>query len=237
MLVNLSHRSNEEELMDNPQLEEKDLNIALADISKVNKMLGGNTITIKAVIDQIKNNTPEKEWVIMDLGCGDGEMLREIAKVLRKNEIKGKLIGIDNNLKCIQQARKMSVSYPEIELYDHDIMSLTKEKFGCDIIICTLTLHHFEDEEIKKVLKKSMSLVSEVVIINDIHRNKWTYYLFKTFSFFFIKGYVAKNDGLVSIKRGFKRKELIHFAKELKLNRYRLDWKWAFRYRWVISNN
>ncbi|WP_299241824.1 methyltransferase domain-containing protein [uncultured Aquimarina sp.] len=236
MLVNLEYRSNEAELMDDPEVNEKDLGIALEDISRVNRLLGGNNITINAVLDEIKKDESTKTWVIMDLGCGDGEMLRKLADVFKEKKIKVKLIGIDNNDKCLLQARKLSTSYTEIEFYNKNILTLEKGDFHCDIIICTLTLHHFGDEEIKRVLKKSLELVSEVVIINDIHRNKWSYYLFRMFSYFFIKGYIAKNDGLVSIKRGFKRKELMRFAKELKLNTYQLDWKWAFRYRWVIRN-
>ncbi|MHA7057446.1 methyltransferase domain-containing protein [Aquimarina sp. M1] len=239
MLVNLSHRSNEEELMDHPEVDSEDLNVALSDISRVNKWLGGNNITIQAVLNQInqKGTTgTTKEWTIIDLGCGDGEMLRQVTDIFRRKKIKAKLIGIDNNHNCIVQANKLSHSYKEIEFYSRDILTLKKDEFNCDIIICTLTLHHFKDYQIKKVLQKSMELISGVLIINDLHRNKLAYYLFKIFSFFFIKGHIAKNDGLVSIKRGFKRKELIHYAKELQLKSYRLKWKWAFRYCWIISN-
>ncbi|WP_378174188.1 methyltransferase domain-containing protein [Aquimarina sp. SS2-1] len=235
MLVNLSHRSNEAELMDDPKVNREDLAVALADISTVNKWLGGNNITISAVMDRIKNDSA-KEWIITDLGCGDGEMLRQLADVLKKNKIKARLIGVDNNDKCIDQAIKLSDETRNIEFYKKDILTLTKDDFYCDIIICTLTLHHFNDEEIKKVLKKSIELVSDTIIINDIHRNKLSYYLFKLFSFFFIKGYIAKNDGLISIKRGFKRKELLEFAKDLQLKNYDLRWKWAFRYRWIINS-
>ncbi|KAA1244670.1 methyltransferase domain-containing protein [Aquimarina sp. RZ0] len=235
MLIDLSKRSNEEELMDDPNVTEEALNVALSDISRVNRLLGGTSITVKAVFNQIKKTPVVKKWVLIDLGCGDGEMLRYIAKHARKENISIQLIGIDTNDKCIVRARKMSVEYPEISYYTQDIFKLTKQDFNCDIIICTLTLHHFGDEGIKKVLKKSMELVSTAVIINDIHRNQMTYYLFKLFSFFFIQGYVAKNDGLVSIKRGFKREELVNFAKELQLKKYQLHWKWAFRYRWIID--
>ncbi|WP_299311588.1 methyltransferase domain-containing protein [uncultured Aquimarina sp.] len=236
MPVNLEYRSNEAELMDDPKVNEEDLGIALKDISRVNLLLGGNNITINAVLDEIKKRESTKTLVIMDLGCGDGEMLRKLADRFSKKEIKAKLIGIDNNEKCLLQAKKQSASYKDIEFHNKNILTLEKEDFHCDIIVCTLTLHHFKDEEIKRVLKKSLELVSEVVIINDIHRHKWSYYLFKIFSYFFIKGYIAKNDGLVSIKRGFKRKELVQFAKDLKLDTYQLDWKWAFRYRLVIRN-
>jgi len=235
-LVNLKKRSNEAELMDDPSVPEEDLNTALSDISRVNRLLGGNGITINAVLKQIDESPNTKEWVIMDLGSGDGEMLRLLHDKVVKKAVKVRLIGIDINDACLNQAKKLSELYPAIEFYNKNIFTLSKEDFYCDIIICTLTLHHFRDEDIKKVLKKSLTLVSKVLIINDIHRNILTYYLFKLFSFFFIKGYIAKNDGLVSIKRGFKRKELLHLAKELQIDSYQLDWKWAFRYRWVISN-
>ncbi|MDH7446453.1 methyltransferase domain-containing protein [Aquimarina sp. 2201CG14-23] len=225
MLINLRHRSNEEELMDDPEVDEQALNIALQDISRANKLLGGNNVTIKTVFNLIQKEDVVKEWVIIDFGCGDGEILRQLINSSRKKGIKLKLIGIDNNEKCVIQARKLSISYPEIEFFHRDILTVTKQDFHCDIIICTLTLHHFDDEQIKNVLKKSISLVSKAVIINDIHRNKVSYYLFKLFSFFFIKGYIAKYDGLISIKRGFKKRELVDFAKELQISSYQLDWK------------
>ncbi len=235
MLINLSQRSNEEELMDNPDIDENALNIALSDISRVNRLLGGNSITLKAVFNEIEKAPVTKKWVILDLGSGDGEMLRQIANCARKNSIKLQLIGIDINEKCTIQAKKMSIEYPEINYFTKDIFILKRQDFNCDILICTLTLHHFRKEEIREVLKKSIELVSHSIIINDIHRSVLTYYLFRIFSFFFIKGYIAKNDGLVSIKRGFRKNELISFAKELQLKKYRLDWKWAFRYRLIIS--
>ncbi|WP_299896828.1 methyltransferase domain-containing protein [uncultured Aquimarina sp.] len=236
MLIDLTYRSNEPELMDNPEVNEKDLSVALEDIAKVNKMLGGNAITIDAVLEIIKKkNIPSKEYVIMDLGCGDGEMLRKLANILKKNDINARLIGVDNHDKCLVQARNLSGSNTDIKYYKEDILTLNKGEFSCDIIICTLTLHHFTDKDIKKVISKGLELASETVIINDIHRTRLSYYLFKLFSFFFIKGYIAKNDGLVSIKRGFKRRELLRFAKDLGLKQHRLDWKWAFRYRWIIN--
>jgi len=233
MLINLVKRSNEIELMDSEDLEESVLNIALSDISRVNKLLGGNSITIKSVFKEVYK-IPTARWSIMDIGCGDGEMLRQIANYARKKKIKLQLIGIDTNTKCIDLAKRMSLKYPEIDYYTRDILTLKEQDFRCDIIICTLTLHHFSNTQIKKILQKSIAMVSTAIIINDIHRSIWSYYLFKLFSAFFIKGYVAKNDGLVSIKRGFKKRELIQFSKELQLKKYQLHWRWVFRYRWVI---
>jgi heme/copper-type cytochrome/quinol oxidase subunit 2 len=45
---------------------------------------------------------------------------------------------------------------------------------------------------------------------------------------------MSKEDGLTSILRGFKKQELIDFSKKLNFKKYIIQWKWAFRYQWII---
>ncbi len=233
--MDLRYRSNEGELMDDPNIDKADLKIALSDISRVNKWLGGSSITINAVDHLINNAQVKNEYVIVDLGCGDGEMLREIADFFRKKKVTLKLIGVDLNKKSLEYAKQLSILYPEITFEQKDILDINASQFECDILICTLTLHHLTCEEIKKVIGKAQSIASLGIVINDLQRSTIAYYLFTVFSFFFIKGYIAKNDGLISIKRGFKKRELIAYADALHLKQYKIDWKWAFRYRWIIE--
>jgi len=40
---------------------------------------------------------------------------------------------------------------------------------------------------------------------------------------------------LVSILRGFKKTELEQYSKALQLKKYTIQWKWAFRYQWIIQ--
>jgi hypothetical protein len=41
-------------------------------------------------------------------------------------------------------------------------------------------------------------------------------------------------DGLTSILRSFRRKELERLSNQLQLNS-KIRWKWAFRYQWLIK--
>ena len=75
------------------------------------------------------------------------------------------------------------------------------------------------------------------IVINDLHRSTLAYRLFQGLCFAFQLNAMSREDGLVSILRGFKKNELVHFSKKLKFSNYKIQWKWAFRYQWIIRKD
>ena len=104
-----------------------------------------------------------------------------------------------------------------------------------DIVLCTLTLHHFKEEEIVKILSVFYSNATVGMVINDLQRSTLSYRLFQVVCFVFQLNEMPRKDGLVSILRGFKKKELIDFSEKLRFKKYSIQWKWAFRYQWIIT--
>ena len=51
----------------------------------------------------------------------------------------------------------------------------------------------------------------------------------------FISNKMIIEDGLTSVLRGFKRKELKNISEKLNVN-YQIQWKWAFRFLWILKN-
>ena len=47
---------------------------------------------------------------------------------------------------------------------------------------------------------------------------------------------MVKQDGLTSILKAFKRKDLENISKEIKVH-FSIQWKWAFRYLWILKKN
>lgn len=236
ILKDLTQRSTSPELMDDFQEGVDRLRVVFADINRVNRVLGGNRITIRAV-EQLIEDHPQESYTIVDMGCGDGTMLREVAKHCERKGVQARLIGIDLNEEALQLALEASKEYPQIVYRHEDILKLETEHFPCDILINTLCMHHFTDAQLTVFLKKFIALGKIGIVINDLHRSRWAYYLFKLFSSIFIKTKVAKIDGLISISKGFVKSDLLSYAKSLPLVKHHIAWKWAFRYVWVMQPN
>lgn len=234
MWIDTTYRSKEIEIMDDLEMSGDLLIKTLDQIARINNWLGGNRVTINGVCELLKNHDKSKEITICDLGCGNGDMLRELAALGRKNGFIFKLIGIDANQTTIDYATKLSKNFPEISYAKQDVLSVDFHTQKFDIALCTLFLHHFEDAVALDILKQLQNQTHVGIVINDLHRHILAYYLFWLVAVF-IGNPMVKTDGLISILRGFKRRELEAYAKQLNFNSS-INWRWAFRYQWIIKN-
>lgn len=236
MPVNTKIRSDEPEIMDDFALEGEILRDALDKIASINKLLGGNNVTMHGVKTLINHLQHEKEISILDVGCGNGDMLRTLADYGQKNKINFKLTGIDANAFTIKHAEGLSITYQNIRYECIDIFSDAFKAKDFDIILCTLTLHHFKDSEILALMDSFQKHAKLGIVINDLHRSKLAYYLFNAICFIFKLNEMSRKDGLVSILRGFKKADLQQYSSELKFKSFSIRWKWAFRYQWIIKS-
>ena len=235
MSINTTYRTNEPEIMDDFSMEGETLIDALDKIARINQFLGGNKLTISGIEALIKNIPEEEEICIIDLGCGNGDMLRCVAEYAARNNRNFRLIGIDANPFTIAYAKESSIHYPNIKYYSQDIFAAGFQNFKYDIALCTLTLHHFKEAEVLQIMQILKDQATIGIVINDLHRSAIAYRLFQLLCFVFRLNEMSKKDGLTSILRGFKKSELIDFSNKLNLNKYTVAWKWAFRYQWIIS--
>jgi 2-polyprenyl-3-methyl-5-hydroxy-6-metoxy-1,4-benzoquinol methylase len=235
MFINTSYRTNQSEIMDDFLMEGDVLKDALDKIAKINQLLGGNKLTLEGLKSLLKNIPSKQKITIVDVGCGNGDMLRTIADYAENNELDVVLIGIDANQFTIDYAKKLSAHYPNISYRCEDIFEKSFEKVHYDIVLCTLTLHHFNNEEIIKLLNLFKANAKHGIVINDLQRSTISYRLFQGLCFIFRLNEMSRKDGLVSILRGFKKQELQQFSKELQFKKYSIEWKWAFRYQWIIN--
>ena len=231
-LVNTTNRTDADEIMDDFSIDGPVLNDALDKLATINKLLGGNGVTLGGLKTLLKNHTKTKPITIVDLGCGGGDILRAIAKYGYNEGYKFELVGVDANRNATNYAETLSKDYDNIKFMHVDVFSEAFKSLQYDIVITTLFLHHFKNVQLSELLNHLLKTAKTGIVVNDLHRNRLAYYLFK-FITIPVTNKMIIEDGLTSVLRGFKRKELVDLSKHLNVN-YQLKWKWAFRYQWVL---
>lgn len=232
MWIDTTQRRTDLEIMDDLEMGGNQLIDSLDHIARINQWLGGNRLTINALKILLKDQPQNKEFFIVDLGCGNGDMLRAIAKIGRKSGFRFKLLGMDANPTTIDYASELSADYPEIEYISQNVLSPEFKEIKYDIALCTLFLHHFENDIALQFVKTMVQNADIGVIINDLHRHPMAWYLFNLITLG-MNNKMAREDGLLSILKGFKRKDLENYAGEID-NKSTIHWRWAFRYQWLI---
>ena len=156
-------------------------------------------------------------------------MLQNLEK---KNKYIFKLVGIDANIAAIDYARELSKNNPEICFKSIDILSEDFKLESYDVVLCTLFLHHFKNKELISFLRTTIQKATIGIVVNDLHRHRLAYYLFKLIGIF-VKNKTFKKDGLTSVLRAFKRKDLEFISSQIKVH-FSIQWKWPFRYLWIM---
>jgi 2-polyprenyl-3-methyl-5-hydroxy-6-metoxy-1,4-benzoquinol methylase len=231
----LSVRSPQTEIMDDLNCSGEVVDQTLRELETINTLLGGNHVTINGINQLLKNNSSGKKFVIGDLGCGGGDILKLISRWSKKKNISTQLIGIDANPHIIDFAKRNSLDFPSIQYQVVDIFSDEFKNKQFDIIIGTLFFHHFDQTQLIEFFKQVRKQVHIGVVINDIHRHWFAFHSIRLLTKWFSKSAMVKFDAPLSVLRAFKKKELIEILKKAEIKNYSLRWMWAFRWQVIIK--
>lgn len=232
-LIDTSKRKMEAEQMDDFTVQGDLLTETLDQLARINRYLGGNQVTMNGLKKILKDHPVDKPLTIVDMGCGNGDVLRCIAEYGKKGGYDFRLIGIDANAHTVDYARKLSGNYKELSFQQLDVFSEEFQKLEYDLVLATLFLHHFSEEEIVTLLQSVMKTATVGMVVNDLHRNALAYFLFRLLGLF-IRNPMTREDGLISIRKAFKREDLENMSKKINA-KSSIQWKWAFRYQWIIK--
>jgi 2-polyprenyl-3-methyl-5-hydroxy-6-metoxy-1,4-benzoquinol methylase len=231
-MPDFTSRSTDIEIMDDLLCEGPILERTLTELEIINRWLGGNAITIQSLKKLLESNQ-QQEIVIVDLGCGSGDMLRIINRWARQNNRKVRLIGVDANPFIISFAKKNLRDYPEIEFQALDIFSADFQRQKFDIVIGTLFYHHFSNDQLTEFFRNIKNNVAIGFIINDIHRHWLAYHSIRILTQAFSKSSMVKYDAPLSVLRAFRKNELTDVLKNAGIENFEVRWKWAFRWQVV----
>lgn len=224
----ISKRSYKPELLDlgPSHYTEEEYKDCLIQLDRIGHLLGGNKATFQAF-----GKLP-KPHSILDVGCGGGQLTFQLAEKFPGAQI----LGIDISPQAIEFAQKKLRNTPLNNLkYELSAEHLTFPRNRFDVVTCSLLCHHLNDQQLIDFLKRAYQIAKKAIIINDLHRHPLASLGFGLISKPLFRNRLISNDGLLSIKRAFKRDDWIHYlmAAEIPLDKCSITWHWAFR--WILS--
>lgn len=220
--------------MDEPGLGWASIQETLDYLDKVNHLLGGHSNLISGLNFFRKRLPQKKNWNILDLGCANGKSLEIISKWGAQHGLSVSLSGLDMNPAAIQMARE-NQALTKVNFVIADVFDPKVDFSNVDVVTGNLFFHHLTDAQIVALINK-INKAGSCLLINDLHRSRLAWVLFKGFTFLTNAPKMAKNDGEVSIRRAFKKSELSQLAASGGFLRPNVKWNWAFRYLVTLYN-
>ncbi|MEO8572600.1 MAG: methyltransferase domain-containing protein [Pyrinomonadaceae bacterium] len=184
----------------------------LREIAFINRYLGDGRALKKSLLRQIEEQDL-RELSVLDVGCGSGELLRMIAEFAHKTARKASLTGIDLNPISSATTQSESSKFPEIVAVRGDAFKLPFADGAFDYSISSLFFHHLTDDQIPIALKEMSRVSRRGIFVIDLHRDPVAYAGYKVFCAVFRISKLVRDDGSLSIKKGFHAGELERLAR------------------------
>jgi len=198
------------EMMDRPQPVSAELERDLERIRQLNRWFGSYRLVLGFIRRWIK---PGARLRIVDLATGSGDIPRLIINHSRAIGALVEIDAVDRQSATVDIARELSAGYPEISYIDADILEW-KPAAAHDIALCTLTLHHFSNEDAVKVLRRCSEVATKFVLVSDLRRGfflKAGVYILTAFIF---RETMTRYDARLSAARAFSFKEFDKLARQ-----------------------
>lgn len=213
----------EPELMDDFSIRDSRIDDALKELKIINNYLGGVSTTVSA----LKYFTRDKllSIKIIDVGSGSSDNL-----IIAKNTYPNlQILSVDKNISVLNYSKN------SLQKINSDAYHLPFKDECCDIVHIALFLHHFNEDQIEKLLNEFLRICKKGIIINDLQRSLLALAGIKLLTVLFSKSILVKNDAPVSVKRSFNKSEIINFLRKSGVSNYIIKYKWAFRWMVVIK--
>jgi 2-polyprenyl-3-methyl-5-hydroxy-6-metoxy-1,4-benzoquinol methylase len=217
----MNMRYSEKEKLDDFNQQGETLHKALQSLEWVNRWFGNHRSVINAIHSIIKKEA--KPLRIIDLGCGGGDLALAVARLLRLHKIEFTITGIDGNAHTLAYAQKKCEAFPEINFLQAGILGNQFSIQYCDILISSHFMYHFTADALVDFLKSNLSAISTAFIFSELKRNRFAMRLFKFSRFLLPISKLAKEDGLLAIKRSFSVKEWLAILQQAGIDTYRLQ--------------
>ncbi|SNS71295.1 Methyltransferase domain-containing protein [Sphingomonas laterariae] len=198
----LAQRARQDERMDDPALPPADYAAVLSDLARVNTVTLAARPTL-AFLARAVGRQPR--FRLLDVGFGQGDMLRRVARWADNRGIAAELVGVDLNPNSAPAASAATPAGMAIDYRTGDYADLSSEPW--DIIVSSLVAHHMTDDQLLAFLRFMETHARIGWMVNDLHRHRFAHAGFPILAALMRWHPIVAADGTLSIARAFRPPE------------------------------
>lgn len=185
------------ELLDSDACSPAELQIALRDLGRVNRLFGGISTT-RAAIERIAKRSGQRHFSLLEVAAGLGDVPETAGRDLAREGIALDVTLLDRAFTHLPRGKRALVG---------DALALPFPDASFDLVNSTLFAHHLEPPVLASFTKEAMRVSRIALVINDLVRHPahiaLVYAAFPGF-----RSRVAWLDGLTSVRRAYTPDEM-----------------------------
>ena len=198
---NLSHRSLEAELMDGEGLADTALQArVLHDLAQVNRLTRTHAPVLRFVRHCLAlRPAAATALAVLDVGCGQGDLLRAIHQLAARQGRAVRLTGLDLHPDSVAAARAATPAHLQIDYVCAD--ALQHDPSAPDCIVNSQLAHHLDDAQLQALLHWMQQHAAVGWCVADLRRHWLPYLGFRWLARAARWHRVVRLDGTLSIAR------------------------------------
>ena len=219
--------------MDQPGLGAVEHAAALMGLGRINRVSGSAAILWPA-IESLARRNPGRAIRVLDLATGGGDVPIMLARRARRAGLDVAIEGCDISPVAVAfAARSANEAAVPVRFFRLDALNEPLPE-GHDVVTCSLFLHHLDDDEALRLLRKMAEAARSTVLVNDLLRSRVGYWLAWTGCRLLSRSPIVHHDGPASVRAAFSLAEAGELAQRAGLDGVRLSrrWPWRFLLSW-----
>lgn len=222
--MTLAQRAIADELMDADDLDAATYEAVVGDLARVNVVTMAARPTLSFLDRALSGRAGFR---LLDVGFGDGDMLRRIARWAARRGIAAELVGVDLNPRSELAARRHTPSDLPIRWITGDYADLRGQDW--DLVISSLVAHHMTHDQLVAFLRFMEAEARIGWLVNDLLRHGFAHWGFPILARTFGWHRIVRLDGTLSIARSYRPGEWLPILAEAGISDARVYRAFPFR--------
>lgn len=194
--------------MDSVENVTSDLERDLSNMESLNRRFGGSSTVLHYLEPRLRRRNPLH---VLDLGTGAGDISRALVTRARQLSCPIRITAVEPVPAILAAAEKRSSDFPEIRFVLAD-MSTWEAVEPHDVVMSNLRLHHFEEHDAIRLLRRCRELTQGAALVTDLRRSRMAQASIFALTALVYREPMTRHDARLSAVRAFSFAELRKLA-------------------------